>query len=102
VLSSVCVSVRCVHGVAESGHVQVTSGGPVVAGDVSDPGGDEHQRAPAVGERAHDAGPAADFPVQAFDHVVRADTPAMLTRIIVERVGGGLPDALPEALGGLP
>ena len=39
-----CVfSVRCVHGVVQSGHVQVAAGRPVVGGDVADARGDEHQ-----------------------------------------------------------
>lgn len=93
-------SVRFVHGVAEPGHVQVTPGGPVVGRHVANPCGDEHQRAPAVGERAHDAGPTPDLPVQSFYHVVGPDPPAMLDRIILEQVRGGLADALPQALGG--
>ena len=58
------LSVRFLYGVVESGHVQAASGGPVVVGDVSDPGGDEHQRAPTIGESAHDAGSTSDLPVQ--------------------------------------
>lgn len=95
-------SVRFLYGVAESGHVQVAAGGPVVVGDVSDPSRDEHQRAPTIGESAHDAGSTSDLPVQSFDHVVRSDAPAMLDRVILEQVRGGLVDALAQALGGLP
>jgi hypothetical protein len=57
-------SVRFLYGVAESGHVQVTSGGPVVVGDVSDSCTDEHQGAPTIGESAHDAGPATYLAVE--------------------------------------
>ena len=48
------VSVGCLHGVTESGHVQVAAARPIVGGDVSDPGADGHERAPAVGEAADD------------------------------------------------
>ena len=41
---------------------------PLVDGDVADLG----ERAPAIEERAHDAGAAADLPVGTFDHAVRA------------------------------
>lgn len=95
-------SVRFLYGVAESGHVQVASGGPVVGGDVSDPSGDEHQGAPAVGVRADDAGSTSDLPVQPFDHVVGADAPTMLDGIVVQQVRGGFVNALAQALGGFP
>lgn len=95
--SSGAVSVRCLHGVTEPGHVQVAARGPLVGGDVSDARADEHERAPAVGERADHARPAADLPVEPFDHVVRADPPPVLDGILVEQVGGRLTDALPEA-----
>jgi hypothetical protein len=36
------------------------------------------------------------------NHVVRSDAPAMLDRVILEQVRGGLVDALAQALGGLP
>ena len=42
-------------------------------GDVPDSGADEHERAVAVREAAHDARAPPDLPVQPFDHVVRAD-----------------------------
>ena len=93
-------SVRFLYGVAESGHVQVTAGGPAVGGDVADSCTDEHQRALAVWERADDAGPATYLAVESFDHVVGADTPTMLDRVILEQVRGGLADALAQASGG--
>ena len=46
--SSGAVSVRCLHGVTEPGHVQVAARGPLVGGDVADARADEHERAPAV------------------------------------------------------
>ena len=61
------VSVGCLHGVTESGHVQVAAARPIVGGDVSDPGADEHERAPAVGEAADDPGAPADLPVEASE-----------------------------------
>ena len=71
------VSVGCLHGVTESGHVQVAARGPLVGGDVADARADEHERAPAVGERADHARPAADLPVEPLI------TPGLL-RILVE------------------
>ena len=73
------------HDAVEPGHVQVAACGPLVGGDVADPGADEHERAPAVRERADHAGAAADLPVQSFDHVVRADSPAVLDGVVVEQ-----------------
>ena len=93
------VSVGCLHGVTESGHVQVAAARPIVGGDVSDPGADEHERAPAVGEAADDPGAPADLPVEAFDHVVRADPPPVLRGILVEQIGRGLADTFPQAGG---
>ena len=96
------LSVRFLYGVVESGHVQVAAGGPLVAGDVADSCADEHECAPAVGEAADHAGSPADLPVKSFDHGVRSDAPAMLDRVILEQVRGGLVDALAQALGGFP
>ena len=93
------VSVGCLHGVTESGHVQVAAARPIVGGDVSDPGADGHERAPAVGEAADDPGAPADLPVEAFDHVVRADPPPVLRGILVEQPGRGLADTFPQAGG---
>lgn len=93
------VSVGCLHGVTESGHVQVAAARPIVGGDVADPGADEHERAPAVGEAADDPGAPADLPVEAFDHVVRADPPPVLRGILVEQIGRGLADTFPQAGG---
>ena len=93
------VSVGCLHGVTEAGHVQVAAVRPA-GGDVADPGAYEHERAPAVREAADHTRPPADLAVQSFDHVVRADPPPMLDGIVVEQVGRGLADAFPEAGGG--
>ena len=90
------VSVGCLHGVTEAGHVQVAAVRPA-GGDVADPGADEHERAPAVREAADDPGAPADLPVEAFDHVVRADPTPMLHGVIVEQVGRRLAHALPQA-----
>ena len=65
--SSGVTSVGCLHGVTESGHVQVAAARPIVGGDVSDPGADGHERAPAVGEAADDPGAPADLPVEASE-----------------------------------
>lgn len=90
------VSVGCLHGVTESGHVQVAAVRPA-GGDVADPGAYEHERAPAVREAADHTRPPADLAVQSFDHVVRADPTPMLHGILVEQVGRRLAHALPQA-----
>ena len=69
------------------------------AGDVPGSGADEHQRAVAVRETADDARATPDLPVQPFDHVVRADPPAVLRREFRQKVGGRLLDALAQAAG---
>ena len=88
------------HDAVEPGHVQVAARAPLAGGDVADARADEHERAPAVGERADDPGAPADLPVQAFDHVVRADPPAVLGREFVEQVGRRFAYTLPQAGGG--
>lgn len=62
----------------------------------------EHQRAVAVREAADDARAAADFPVKPFNHVVRADPPAVLGGELGQEVGRGLAYALAQAPGGRP
>ena len=39
---------------------------------------------------------SANLPVEAFDHVVRADQPPVLRGILVEQSGRGLADALAQ------
>ena len=90
------------YGLTESGHVEVAARRPLAGGHVADARADKHERAASVGEAADHAGPAPDLAVQAFDHVVRADAPAMLPGIVVEQVGRRLADALAQASGGLP
>ena len=53
----------------------------------------------AVGEAADHARTPPDLPVQPFDHVVRADAPAVPRGILGPQGGRRLPDALPEAVG---
>ena len=51
---------------------------PLVFDYVFQPGGHRHQGGFPVGERADDAGSAADLPVQPLDGVVRPDLGPML------------------------
>lgn len=65
------------------GHVEVAAFIPGL-GYVLDARADEHERALPVGEGSHDFRSPSYFPVQAFDHVVGTDTPAMIMRELVE------------------
>ena len=83
----------------EKRHVQVAAGPPFAVGDVLQAGGHQHQGGLSVGERASDAGPSPDLPVQALDRVVRADAPPMLAGHLAVR--GRLGEAFAHRLGGL-
>ena len=61
---------------------------------------DEHERAVPVREASHDARATSDLAVGPFDHVVRADAPAVPVRELRQQVGRGLADPLPQAVGG--
>lgn len=94
------VPVRFLQIVIEPGHVEVTPVGPFVRGDVPDARADEHERAVPVREASHDAHAPPDLAVEPFDHVVRADAPAVPVREPGQQVGRGLADPLPQAVGG--
>lgn len=61
---------------------------------------DEHERAVPAGEASHDARAPPDLAVEPFDHVVRADAPAVPVRELRQQVGGRLLDVLAQAVGG--
>ena len=94
------LSVRFHEVVIEAGHIEVATRGPFAGGGVPDAGADEHERAPAVGEAARNAGATSDLAVEPFDHVVRADPPAVPVRELVQQVGRRLADALAQAVRG--
>ena len=94
------LSVRFHEVVIEAGHVEVAARGPFAGGGVPDAGADEHERAPAVGGAARHAGATPDLAVEPFDHVVGAGPPAVLGGELGQQIGRGLPDALPQAVGG--
>ena len=96
------LSVRFHEVVIEAGHIEVATRGPFAGGGVPDAGADEHERAPAVGEAARNAGATSDLAVEPFDHVVRADPPAVLGGELGQEVGRGLAYALAQAPGGRP
>ena len=50
------------------------------------------------GEAAHDARAPPDLPVEPFDHVVRADAPAVPRGILEQQAGHRLADPLPQAV----
>ena len=90
----VCCAGFCIvdslYGAAESGHVQVAAGGPVVGGDVPDLAVMGIKALPSSGKL-----PAtrALLRVSRFsrpNHGVRADAPAMLHRIAFQQACGGL------------
>ena len=53
-------------------HVHVLLVAPLGAGHMSQLGTDQHQGRVSVRERPHSTGPAADFTIQAFNHIVGA------------------------------
>ena len=61
-------------------HVQVAARPPLALGDVLEPGGHQHERAPPVGEGASHPRAAPDLAVDAFDGVVGADAAPVLLR----------------------
>ena len=74
---------------------KVAAGRPFVRGDVPDARAYKHQRAVPIWEAADHARAPPDLPVQPFDHVVRADAPAVPRGIFGQQVGRRLPDAPP-------
>ena len=59
-------------------HVHVFLVTPLGAGDVPQPGANQHECRVPVREAAYNPGPAPDFPIQSFNHVVRSDLRPML------------------------
>ena len=59
-------------------HVHVLLVAPLGAGYMSQSGTDQHQGRISIRERPHHTGPAADLPVQPFNHIVGADPCPML------------------------
>ena len=59
-------------------HVHILLVAPLGAGYMSQLGTDQHQGRVSVRERPHHTGPAADLPVQPFNHIAGADPCPML------------------------
>ena len=74
----------------EQRYVWVTPAPPLVFGYVFQPGGHQHQRGFLVGERADDAGSAADLPARPLDGVVRPGSMLYGEVGVGERLGAAL------------
>lgn len=90
----VCCAGFCIvdspYGAAESGHVQVAAGGPVVGGDLPDLAVMGIKALPSSGKLPTTRALLRVSRFSRPNHGVRADAPAMLHRIAFQQACGGL------------
>lgn len=67
-------------------HIHVLLVAPLGAGNVAEPGADQHEGRVAIRETAHHPGAAANLPVEPFNDIVGTDTsPVFAGKIAVSQ-----------------